>query len=324
MNPLVRDEAATYSEATEGEKFQEVPLAHLSIELGHFYMDELAKGPDRIRAQFQRVAPWVSAAMASAQIGGGTARVSTCLLVDDYFNNTTDPGAALTALLAMARECGITIDYIARESGCHIAEDVPLAELVAARLLPEPEPGDNGSRPSVRESGWLCNGSRSPGLDSDQAMRPELWGPPQEFGKRNHSIFLDVELWRETTAGRLWSCPFLAAVWQLLRLGALRSYGRPVAQPRPYSQDTEYPARWDDLPPVMQINPQAAPFAAFRTVSILPQSYLPIEHAVKVILDHLSLDRPVIDQVVNRASREGIVVSPALTKRVSYVFIEGS
>jgi hypothetical protein len=329
-------DSAVYTEATEQDKIKGVPLSHLSIEVGHLYMDELRRGDDRIRAQFERVAPWVAAATAAVSaevraVGNETPRVSTCFLIDDYFRNDTDPGEVTEKLLSIAKQCGITIDYLAREAACSVAGDVNIAELTAAMLLPEPPPGTDGGRPPLATSGWLCNGERSYPSDSDQAMQVAPWRPPEEFGKRNHSIFLDIELWKEKqevvdgvlTTRRQWSCPFLAAVWQLLRLGMLRNYGEPVAQPQLRTDDAPWPEDWHDLPPVIQLNRRAAPFAAFRSVSILPKTYLQIEHAVDVILKHVELDEAVVRQVVDRGGDAGLTVPAKVTDRLSHVFIDG-
>lgn len=330
MKPL---DATTYSEETYQDHAREVPLSHLSIEVGHASMEALLNGEERIRSQFQRVAPWVTAAAASAITGRASKpRLSTCFLIDDYFRNNTNPREILGALIPIAKECGVSIDYLARESGCSVADGVPLAELTAARLLPEPAPGTNGFRPPTHESGWLSNGGRSPEPDPGQAMQTQKWQPPQEFGKRNHSVFLDVELWKyadgqvkgETKRQRTWSCAFLASVWQLLRLGMLRNYGETVAEPCTWPPGTKWPEYWEDLPAVIRLNPRAAPFAAYRSVSILPHSYLPIEHAVRVILSHLSLDNVVTGQVAKREEKEGLPVSPSIIDRASYIFVEGS
>jgi hypothetical protein len=326
--------SASYSEATEQDKPRQLQLAHLSIEVGHFYMEDLLNGEDQIRAQFTRVAPWIGAATASAQaeLGSTKLRASTCFLIDDYFRADTSPAKIVDKLVQIATECGVTIDYIAREAGCAVADGVPLAEVVAGMLLPEPSVGTNGSRPPLQESGWLCNGQRSPDAElSDQAMQIESWRPPEQFGARNHSIFLDVELWRDTTeqgdgalvTRRLWSCPFLASIWQLLRLGMVRYYGEPVAQPQLWPLDRDWPDRWADLPTVMKINPRAAPFAAYRATSIMPRSYLGIEHAVDVILNHIDLDEAVINQVIDRGRAEQLAVPRKVTRRISHAFIEG-
>jgi hypothetical protein len=325
---------ATYSEATEQYQPRQVQLSHLSIEVGHFYMEDLFKGEDRIRAQFKLVAPWVTAAKTAAavELGNAKPRVSTCFLVDDYFCNDTNPAAVIDMVSGIATECGITIDYLAREAGCYVADGVLLAELVVAMLVPEPPVGTNGSRPPLRESGWLCNGERSLDVESDQAMLVQPWRPPVQFGKRNHSIFLDVELWKETAeriddkliSRRVWSCPLLASIWQLLRLGMLRYYGEPVAQPQQWPIDTDWPQHWGGLPAITQLNPKAAPFAAFRSTSILPRSYLEIEHAVNVILSHCDIDETVVDQIIERGHKENLIIPRKITRRISHVFIGDS
>ncbi|GAA3887570.1 SCO2522 family protein [Saccharothrix violaceirubra] len=321
-----------YSEASSRPEPRHLALAHLSVEVGHFYMEDLAGGDDRVRTQFRKVAPWLEATRSAlaADLDGVRPRLSTCFLVDDYFRSDTAPEEVVDRVLSIAEEYGVRIDYLAREAGCSEADRVPLAELTAAMLLPEPPVGSNGSRPPVQDSGWLCNGERSPADHTGrQAMMPrEEWRPAVEFGKRNHSIFLDVELWRDRTEvvdgtpgqRRLWSCPFLAAVWQLMRLGALRHEGEPVAQPRRWSGP--WPKRWADLPAVIQLTEHPAPFAAYRTTSILPQSYLGIEHATNVILNHLDVDEAVIAQTVDRAQREGVFVPAQLGARLSHVFID--
>lgn len=320
-----------YSEETALDYVRGVPLSHVSVEVGHFYMEDLLNGEERIRAQFLRIIPWVKAATAAVDTGSSSrSRVSTCFLIDDYFRDDTNPREILGKLITIAGECGVRIDYIAREAACCVAEDVPLAALTAAKLLPEPVRATNGSRPPTQESGWLCNGERSPEPVYGQAMRKEKWKPPQEFGKRQHSIFLDLELWKdikahvngEVVTQRIWSCPFLASVWHLLRLGMLRHYGEVVASPQLWRQGAEWPEAWDELPAVIQLNPHASPFAAYRSVSVLPRGYLPIEDAVRVILGHLRLDDAITHQIASLAAKEGVTVSRSVLDRISHVFVE--
>src|SRR5690606_35636054 len=103
-----------------------------------------------------------------------------------------------------------------------------------------------------------------------------------------HSVFVDVELWDERAGARTWSCAYLAAVWQLLRLGLLRRDGAPVTVPRPWPE--VLPQAWDLLPAVVQVNPRAAPFTAYRTFSVLPVGFLSTEHAVRTILSQVLVD----------------------------------
>jgi hypothetical protein len=347
-----------YSEATERPRIAPVPLSHLSIEVGHFTLKSIVEDPDDIRAEFRRIVPLVAAFTESARIQFETEpRISTCYLIDDYFLDDSDtarnPAKVLPRLLNAAEEAGLRIDYLARESACAqtsifadgvpLGEPIPVAEMVAARLVPEPAPDDNGGRPPTAESGWLCNGRRSSLSEPTQAMRPRTYVPPKAFSAREHSIFIDVELWSkplvdgvETTR---WSCPFLAAVWHLLRLGMLRYNGEAVVVPQMHTlaepelaraqslsdgQDPSWPQRWADVPPVVQLRRGAQPFAAYQTLSMLPKRYIEIEHAVRVILDHLDLDEDVTDQIVTAGAAEGIPVSPKVSERQSHLLLDGS
>lgn len=335
-----------YHEETDDVRIDQVPLSHLSIEVGHYNLDEIVHDTDRVVQELRRIVPLVEAFSRSARVQfGGQARVSTCYLIDDYFQPDSDPHEVLGTLLSAVDESGLRIDYLARESGCWEAEPfidgmpsgepVRLAEMVAACIVAEPEPGaSTGRRPPTAESGWLCNGRRASSSESSQAMRGRLYLPPEEFGKLEHSIFLDVQLWSKHTVdvdGRSkidtrWSCSFLVAVWQLLRLGVLRNNGAAVVAPQPLSTADARPRRWREIPPVLQLTPDAAPFAAYRTLSMLPKRYLGVEHSVRLILDHLDLDPAVIDQITARGTHEEIPVTMPrrLTDRLSHLLLDGA
>src|SRR6202023_168737 len=137
--------------------------------------------------------------------------------------------------------------------------------LTLGSLVTEPVPGTTGGRPPLTETGWLTNGQRSPGTwrGGGAGERP-LWQPPQESARRRHSIFIDVELWDDSDGQRTWSCPMLAAAWQLMRLGFLRDQGRLVVTPQDWT-DLRFPDSWDDLPVVIRLRPNAPAFAAYTT-----------------------------------------------------------
>jgi hypothetical protein len=317
----VRAEEADFHEATARPRVESVPFAHLSIELGHLYMEDFEAGEDFLAEQFRQVAPWVAAArQACAQlVAPRTPRISTCFLVDDYFTRFSSPDVVVPQLVRAAAASDLRIDYLARESGCAQADGVMLARLVEDRLVPEPPPGTNGSRPPLAETGWLCNGQRSPSGTATEAMgavRP--WRPPTQNAANRHSIFLDVELWDDGPSGRTWSCPFLAAVWQLLRLGMLRYEGRRVGVPQALRDG--FPSDWDRLPAVVQLNDTAYPFSAYRTMSVLASRFLPIEHAVRTIVSQVAVDSAVARQAVDRAAAEGLALPRELVERIDYVF----
>jgi hypothetical protein len=313
---------AEFSEAAAQPRTASIPLSHLSIELGHLYAEDFQQGPDTVDERFQRIAPWVAAAVraAEAQGPGGRPRISTCFLVDDYFTDIPGPAEVLDQVRRAAERHGLTIDYLARESACAEADGVPLAEMVVDRLVADPAPHTTGSRPPADESGWLCNGQRTPGPAPAMAGA-QPWTPPRENGTNAHSIFVDVELWSQRPGEpRVWSCPFLASVWQLVRLGLLRHHGDPVVRPGRLDDD-EVPARWSRMPAVVQLNPKAPPFSAYRTMSVLPSRFLSVELAVRTILGQVSADRAVVEELDRRAANEGMTLPAQLTQRIGYVFV---
>ncbi|MEU2598895.1 SCO2522 family protein [Streptomyces hirsutus] len=317
---------AVFRETTAEPRTQAVPLSHLSLELGHLYMEDFEAGPEHLRRHFAQVRPWADAARAAAadRTGGKRPRISTCFLIDDYFTRFSSPAELVPLLLAEADRAGLAVDYLARESGCAVAGKVPVAEAVAGRLVEEPPPGSYGLRPPAAQTGWLANGERSPVARAPQAMREAaVWQPPKETASRRHSVFLDVELWSDAPDGqRTWSCPFLAAVWQLARLGLLRTEGEAVLEPQPHTADG-FPEDWDELPPLLRLNPRADPFAAYRTCSVVPNRFLPVEHAVRVILDQTEVDPEALGQAARRSAGEKVTVPDSVADRVSYVFYAG-
>ncbi|MEV6068190.1 SCO2522 family protein [Nocardia sp. NPDC052001] len=331
--------AVEYREGAPRKGVAGQPLSHVSIEAGHIYMADVADDSDRIRRHFERVAPLVEAYRRTAilEFGKG-ARVSTCFLIDDYFGSESRPADILAKLLGVAGECGVTIDYLVRQAGCAetpvfvegepTGDPIRLAEMVAARIVAEPEQGEStGRRAATSESGWLCNGLRSSDNAVAQAMRVEPYRPPEEFGARRHSIFLDVQLWDRWTESidgapveRVrWSDPFLRAIWQLLRLGLIRYEGAVVAAPRDLPES--WPEHWRGLAAVTRLNPRAAPFAAYHALSILPTDHLAVDHAVRVVLDHLRLDREVVGQLVERAAAENITLPDDVNRRITHVLL---
>ncbi|HVQ90477.1 MAG TPA: SCO2522 family protein [Mycobacteriales bacterium] len=315
-----------FGEVTAQRKVASVPLSHLSIELGHLYREDLAAEEitgygRRLGHHFKSIRPWVDALRHGfTDIRPGRApRISTCFLVDDYFGEFSTPAELIPALVTAADSVGLQIDYLARESGCADADGVPLAALVESRLVDDPPPDTTGTRPPARETGWLSNGQRTPG--STEALSVVSgWAAPTENGARNHSIFVDVEMWNEQDGRRVWSCPFLAAVWQLLRLGLLRNLGEPVAVPAQLAL-ADLPTSWAELPVVSQLTPRPAPFSAYRTASVLASRFLPVELAVRTILSQVHVDPDADQQVMTRSGAEAVTLPAEVVDRVSYVFL---
>jgi hypothetical protein len=249
-------------------------------------------------------------------------RASTCFLVDDYFSRFAGPSEVIPMIVEAAAKADLKIDYLARESACAQSRDARPAHLTLSRLVTEPAPGTTGSRLPVTESGWLTNGVRSPGSPDGpvMAMRSaEPWRPPKQNAARRHSIFVDVELWDELEGKRVWSCAMLAAVWQLLRLGLLRDLGNPVGQPEDAPE--EWPDEWAELAPVVRLRPEAAPFAAYTTVSLLSPRFLPVELAVRTILGQFAADPLILADLADRAGREHVDLPDEIVDRIRYAFV---
>ncbi|GKQ36385.1 hypothetical protein ALMP_29280 [Streptomyces sp. A012304] len=320
-----------FRETSAQPRTESVPFSHLSLELGHLYMEDFIEGPERLRRHFAAVRPWVEAARTGVGPlpAGGRPRISTCFLIDDYFSRLSTPAELIPPLLRAAADTGLTIDYLARESACATTDPAhrdraALAESVLHRLVESPPPGSSGFRPPVSRTGWLTNGRRTPTHRTSAALDPTgaAWEPPSETGARGHSVFMDVELWSGPEEERTWSCAFLASVWQLVRLGLLRDNGAAVLTPRDWDPK-EFPAQWDALPAVVRLNPLAAPFTAYATCSILPARFLPVEHAVRVILDQVHVEPEALRQITDRSAREGVTVPTGVVDRTSYVFPPG-
>ncbi|MEU8656378.1 SCO2522 family protein [Actinoplanes philippinensis] len=313
---------ATFQERSARPRVERVPLAHVSIELGHLYREDYAGGIEQLRRHFGEIRPWVAAArerVAALAGPGKRPRISTCFLIDDYFTAFSSPDEVIGSLVEAAGDNGLTIDYVAREAGCAEAGGVRPAELVLDRLVADPPPGTDGVLPPPQETGWLTNGDRPPGSSAQPAMaRRPAWQPPTENAKNRHSIYLAVEIFSAGPDGRQWSCPFLAAVWQLLRLGMLRYQGRAVAAPEPAGE--RLPTSWATMPAVLRLNPDAQPFSAYRTLSVLARRFQNIEAAVGVVLSQVAVDEEVRRQVRDRAADEGFALPDELVQRISYVF----
>lgn len=299
-----------------------VALAHLSVELGHLYMEDFQGGRETIAAQFRAVRPWVRTAIQACddELGSRPSRVSTCFLIDDYFTRFSTPRAVVGELVAAAADAGLTIDYVARESGCARADGVDVATLVRQHLVAEPPEGDNGSRPPTAVSGWLSNGERGGTAPASAMAAPRPWQPPRQSAVQHHSIFVDLELWNGPAADPRWSCPFLAAVWQLQRLGLIRHLGETVGEPQ-RREVGELGEEWESMPAVVQLTGQPAPFRAYRTFSALAARFLPIELAVRTVLDQVAVDPAVAGQVRDRAAAERIDLPRAVTDRIRYAFL---
>jgi len=312
--------AIAYQEDASAPATESDGLSHVSLELGHLYMDDFAHGVDHLADYFEDIAPFVLATRARLERRltrpGKAPRISTCFLIDDYFSQIESPQHIIPMIQKAADRSGLTIDYLARESACAETKQVKLAELLRSRLVKEPAPESNGGRPPLIRTGWLSNGEPSPDLDAAPAMAEQCWQPPTQSAPNRHAIFVDVELWDD----RQWSCAYLAAVWQCLRLGLLRDQGKRVVHPEKLTGPL--PAQWPDVPPVLQLTETAKPFSAYRTVSLLGTRFMEIEFATRTILGQVRVPRDLTDQLRERAANEGLSLPADILDRISYSFLD--
>ena len=312
---------AEYTEVSAEPRVESEPLSHLSIEVGHLYHDDLAGDDDELRGRFAEVAPWLQVAT-GAKPAGKRLRVSTCLLLDDYSGAVpAPPGELIPRLQKAAGEAGVRIDYLAREAACAAFDSTSPARLALARIVDEPPREHNGGRPPTTESGWLANGTRAVPAGEAAAFsgRPG-WQPPVESAADPHSVFVDVQLWDGAEPDRVYSCAMLAATWQLLRLGVLSDHGRLVVRPAPVPP--AWPSRWDLLPPLVQLAPEADGFAAYRTLTIMTPRFLPTEAAVRTILGQIQGEAVVAELLAERARAERVRLPADLVARTNYVFAD--
>lgn len=175
---------------------------------------------------------------------------SLVVMLDDYFL-TGKPARverivteAQDTIVAAAADVGLTIDLVVRESAM---------ATVAERALALIEPG------RVVDGILQAN------------------SPYRRFGVD------EVPLWTtDDDGGRQWTCPYLAAVWQLVRLGLLALDGALVHQVHP-----------DE--------PAAVGVATEETLTLLSSRYLATEAAVQAICATLASDA-LRNQVAAKAS----------------------
>ena len=66
--------------------------------------------------------------------------------------------------------------------------------------------------------------------------------------------------------------------------------------------------------------PAARPFTAYTTVSLLASRFLPVEAAVRTILDQFAADPRVLAEIDDRARRERVMLPREIVDRIRYTF----
>ena len=314
-------------------------IADLSVEIGHLYLSDLKfdaisgsementadledRPPDEGESQvvdlesyvtrrldrgIAAVSPIVNRYRASKK------RVSTAVLIDDYFYRRSSDAELLDRVVAAIMEYsetaknGIKLDYIAFEA------DLADSVRTLINLIAREPPAGAGSRSQAEleyDDRWLGNGQAGRARTVKKTRRlGRVEAPPHEEStaepnRRQHSIAMDIELLSLRNGFELWSCPLLAAWWQLVRLGLLRDeHGEPTMPKRTIALGRD----------------QNVPLHAKRTLTALVPEFLEVEAAVQTILRQTALSGDLRTQL--KDSRQEIEPRDHL-KRISYVFVD--
>lgn len=283
--------------------------ADLSVEIAHVYTRcEKPVFESAARAAARAAERWVMPAVYKWR-DAEHRKVSLVVMLDDYEPQSQveplDHDYAADTIQQYLEEAGIAPDFICWES--KVAE-------TAETLLPLIEPA-----PSKGAGSWasLTNFNEEEGLalfdyrgrgpfqtGSDWAAAsdgPSIRNPAEGIG-------LSVELYERSRGKWIgWSCPAAAAWWQMIRLGALSAGAPPGGDGGDASRNRTRRCR------------EEAVFAAKRTLTLLPPSYLPVEHAVTRILQTVRLPDDIRAEL---GFTEEMEDGGELLRRVSYVFAD--
>jgi hypothetical protein len=284
----------------------------VSIEVLHVYPAQST--PEILARQAEREARWVETITGALDRRGRS--WSICMLIDDT-NPRWDPQEVEGRLHAAWAGTGLPLDHSVRETECVRSIDRMVerftgeVELALAGAL-----GTAVRLPPIdvvaERRRWLGNGE--PARPSTTRLgAAELDEEPGEAdilptrfigwrGSRTHSIHLDVELWSTVGQGPpLWSCPMLAAWWQLLRLGAPHVDDEPLASPLAGGRPLALHAR--------------------SSLTVLAPRLLEVEDAVRTILERVVLPE---DWLVEDPTRQGQPTAASHLDRIGYVFTNSS
>lgn len=288
-------------------------FAHASIEVGHLGPRNFTRGTTHLQHRLNPIGPWINYAKNALSGNRPNAPISTCFMIDDYTESIRSPSEVFPRLLEASRRCNIEIDYIVRESA--LTDDPhSIASLVVDCLPKSKLVIRQRSDPQVAST-TLADDDAKFSLEEEAAE--ELSGAQMSMPQ---SIYLSTELWTDSTSGKKWSCAFLAAVWQLARLGLLDDKSQAYLAPHAMDQFQNL-SQWQNVPPVIQVSDKAAPFRAYKTLSILGSHYISVEAAVRTILRQAAVPPEIFERVTTSSDREGIIIPEKIVDRINYIFI---
>lgn len=230
---------------------------------------------------------------------------SNVAFIDDYSssgNKKVERSEIQSRVRDAFASAGLRLDYIAYEADC-----AETCRYIDINLSGPPKKGA-GSYSSKRlrydyvspEEKFITHAKKRRGTS----------GRAPEY--RNH-VGIDIGVGTQSTDSgnlteKIWSCPAAAAWWQMIRFGVLphleeeHELGAPKGT---WKRDDE----------------NCPPFIARRTLSLLPSSYISIEHAVRVIIQNLhDLNAALYDKVRKGPKGPKDREMTALLNQMSYIF----
>lgn len=290
----------------------------LSIELPHFYISQFSEKPDIIEKGLAASKIFLDPIVAILE--KKKKNYSTVCLVDDYFVRKGQENEIEKFIQSYRNACeklSIRLDYIVFEGQCSKSvKNFP-------PILPEPNQGA-GSRggPYTNQlsdnKDWLSNGDvfRDKYIDVNQGFGANFLSNELSDIKphKEHALFLDVQLSKPGESKNLaylneeklvYSCPFLAAWWQLIRLGMHSDEdGNFLIPENSWQRDG------------------AHPMTAERTLTFVAPDFLPVEHAVNCILNNVIPSDKQLRHLNRTGKTENGKPTLSLANRLSYVIYD--
>lgn len=286
--------------------------ADVSFEVAHLYLGDPAL-EETIDAYAEVAKAWAAPLIDTMRAAGKI--VSVVVFLDDYSDSTGKVHAAddvrPRAIKALAKR-GIEVDYVALESEC-----AKSARLLTTQLdVPANEGAGSFVRPStgcdVDASGEFVH------YFDDKSLADFAIGRLYKLSKRSlpQRTDIGVRIRLHDPAGDDFTCPAVAAWWQLIRLGAFAGTSAAEAEQDGFTLSPTIVGAPDGT----WRRQDAAPFMARRTVTLLAPIYLGVEHAVQVLLSNANLPERFRKSlgIGTQAQRPSTV----LNQRISYVFAD--
>lgn len=234
------------------------------------------------------------------------------VFVDDYSETKQMPSREeiIAAVRENYEQAGVALDYIVFESDC-----AATTNFIRERIIREPQESEGSFSPfenfrydDLNEHLNFEYVDRRLNPDSRDAKRRGFSAKIREV---RNDVGISVRLGRKASGGgtptTIWSCPTVAAWWQLIRLGVLEDIDAPNENCAPKGS---WSRQHRSLPE----------FACHRTISLLAPSYIGVEHAVRTILSNMLIES--YETTLNRLNFGSKGMGTSVLDNISYIFDE--